>query len=193
MRASSAAQSVFDPQRRGWFFVIGVSPGLSAVGYCVLDVDPQGMAHCLDFEVLTGNRAAQLERAGIDIALATAAQLVSRFQIHSKILNVVLERYYPCVIAVGPAALSREPPAFIEAAVTALQSSASLFGLQVKFVDQDQLRDAFPGERLAAAVQSRLSTPIGSRDKRVLRAAAAGLAAAQEVRTESLQRMVANR
>jgi len=185
MAASSVAtQSPFDRSRSGWFFVVGISPGLSAVGYCVLDVDAAGRAHCLTYDVLTGNRAAQLERAGIDISIANVVQLATRFRIHSRILNVVLERYYPCVVAIGPAAINKEPPKFVEAAVSALHETALLFGLKVVTVSEAELHDRYPKERLPTLVQSRIETPI--RDRRVLRAAAAGLAAAESVRPIAL-------
>jgi hypothetical protein len=178
--------SPFDPKRRGWFVVLGIAPGLSAVGYCVLDIDARGVGHCLDYDVLMGNRAAQLGRANADLSLATLAQLIHRFRVHRMIIEVVCERHYPCVLAIGPAALSREPPEFIVAARKALTDMAGFFGLRVVDVTKHALRETFPGEKLPGLVQDRLAAPIGSRDRRVLRAAGAALVAASEVRAEKM-------
>ena len=166
--------------------VLGIAPGLGAVGYCVLDIDARGVGHCLDYDVLMGNRAAQLGRANADLSLATIAQLVHRFRVHRMIIEVVCERHYPCVLAIGPAAVSREPPLYISAARSALGDMAAFFGLRLVEVSKHDLRSAFPGEKLPGLVQDRLAAPIGSNDRRVLRAAGAALVAASEVRSEKM-------
>jgi len=166
--------------------VLGVAPGLNAVGYCVIDVDTDGMSHCLDYDVLMGNRAAQLERAGADLSLANLAQLVLRFRVHAKIIGVLFERHYPAVLAIGPAALTKEPPEHIRASRSALVGMATLFGVRVIDVTQADMKTAFPTEKkLHSIVLDHLATPIESRDRRVLRAAGSALAAAQQVRAES--------
>lgn len=180
--------SSFDPRRNPWFVVLGIAPGLTAVGYCVLQVDENsGIVHCLDYDVLMGNRAAQLDRANANLATATIAQLVQRFHAHALILSVVFERHYPLVLAIGPAATTKEPDKHIRAARQALKDMAKLFGIRVITISKEQLKDAFPGEKLRSVVQDRIATPIGSRDRRVLRAAGAALAAANEVRSLSLR------
>jgi hypothetical protein len=187
MAASPEYPSPFDPKRRGWFVVLGIAPGLGAVGYCVLDIDAHGVGHCLDYDVLMGNRAAQLDRANADLSLAVnVAQLISRFRVHRMIIEVLCERHYPFALAIGPAALSREPPLYVSAARSALADMARVFGLHVVDVSKQSLRRAFPGEKLPGLVQERLASPIGSNDRRVLRAAGAALVAAHEVRSEKL-------
>lgn len=179
--------SPFDPRRNGWFVVLGIAPGLSAVGYCVLDIDAQGLAHCLDYDVWSGNRTAQLDRANANLSTATIAQLIRRFHCHALLVDVLFERHYPLVLSIGPPATSKEPDKHVRAASKALKDMARPFGIRVHTFTKDQLRDAFPGEKLRTLVQDRLASPIGSKDRRVLRAAGAALAAANEVRGLALR------
>jgi len=179
------AASPFDPKRRGWFVVLGLSPGLSSVGYCVLDIDSGGIGHCLDYDILMGNRAAQLSRASADLTLANIAQLIRRFRIHRRIIEVLCERHYPYALAIGPG-VRREPEDHVDAARRALVDMAGFFGIRIIDVSKSELRATFPGEKLHLMVQERLATPIGSRDKRILRAAGSALVAASGLRSANL-------
>jgi hypothetical protein len=157
---------------------------LSAVGYAVLEFDAQGLGNCLDWDVWGGNRTAQLDRARANLTTATVVQLIKRFHVHALLVNVLFERHYPLILSIGPPALTKEPDKHVRAAAKALQDMARPCGIRVFTYSKDELRDAFPGEKLRSIVQERLVDPIGSRDRRVLRAAGAALAAANEVRLE---------
>lgn len=181
------APSPFADHREGWFVSLGVSPGLSAVGYSVLDFEPNGRAHSLDHDVFMGNRGAQLERARASLDVATVAQLMDRFRVHRKLLEVLCERHYPLVIAIGPQAVKRESDKQIKAACTAIGLMAGFFGIQVVYAPLDKIKAAFPREKLPQLVAKRLVGSLGSRDTRIVRAAAAAIYGATEVRSLPLR------
>lgn len=89
--------------------VLGIAPGVVNLAYCVLHYK-EGIGW------LPMARAAELLK-GIRLNGATLpTDFVRKAQQHAKILRVVLERFPPVLIAVGPPARPKEPELRIEAA-----------------------------------------------------------------------------
>ena len=148
---------------------LGVTPGISSVGYCVLEYNGNCKCDPLDADILPGSRLVKGE--------LTLAQLVKRFQVHRMLLSVVWERHLPLVLAIGPPA-GREPPVNAETAAGILASLGVAFGVPVIHVSRKELQKAFhcnQKRKLAAVVGQNLLHPIGSRDKRLVAAAATAM------------------
>lgn len=87
--------------------VLGIAPGLQNLGYCVVSCDAnRELPHALYWELLKG----------IWMRGATApAELQKKAKAHRLVLDIVLERWQPMLIAVGPPALTKEPKLQVEA------------------------------------------------------------------------------
>lgn len=158
---------------------LGITPGLSSVGYCFLAFEPTGRITAVDFDVLIGTRPSQRRKLGIPdpTPLSSLTELMERFRVHSYLLEILMERFTPIVVAVGPPARSREPAVFSQAASGAIQLLGSALGIPVHLVDKLSINRRFPGAHFARDIQERLEERIRSTDRRVLLAAASAFVA----------------
>jgi hypothetical protein len=160
--------------------VLGVAPGLTTASFAVLAFSQKYPPRVLDYDVLIGTRPSQLRKLGIPELefISSAVELAKRFKVHRMVIEVICERHTPCLVAVGPAAKTKEPDPHVAGARMALHAMAALFDLPVYDVSEQELKGAFRGEKLQTAVQRRLVSPIGSSDRRVMIAAASAMVAA---------------
>jgi Holliday junction resolvasome RuvABC endonuclease subunit len=160
--------------------VLGVAPGLTSASFAVLAFSANNAPQVLDYDVLIGTRPSQLAKLGIPALelLSNITELAKRFKVHRLVIEVIVERHTPCLIALAPAARSKEPSAHVAGARMAVRSMAALFDLPVFDVTKEKINRVFQGEKLLTAVQRRLYVPIGSSDRRVMLAAGAALVAA---------------
>lgn len=150
--------------------VLGVSPGLSALSYCVVGSTPSVKARHVDYDVL---HARALSRE--------AKQSPSkRARVHQLVLGVVLERDPPDIIAIGPVHDRFEELAHVEAARDMLTQIALTAGARVvDFPRRQQLVYRLgdrAGRALGHAVNDHLVAPLGAGDRRIVLAAATALA-----------------
>jgi hypothetical protein len=159
--------------------VLGVAPGISSASFAVLAFSQAEPPRVVDYDVLIGTRPSQLRKLGIPEVdlISNVVDLAKRFKVHRLVIEVICERHMPCMVAVGPAAKSKEPYPHVAGARMALHAMAALFELPVCDVSKEALHGAFRGEKLLTAVQRRLACPIGSSDRRVMLAAAAAMVA----------------
>jgi hypothetical protein len=154
--------------------VLGISPGLHALAYSVLEYNGQPTAELLDADVL---------HAGRGMTPRDAIEIARRCRAHRLVLDIVLSRNPPGAIALGPQAEPREPPEHIAIVRLALMTLGQAFRVTVyDFGDKRKLYEAL-GLRMTEQRQfgGRIRTAIGgvpvSRDKRVVLATAAAVAA----------------
>lgn len=115
MRTYRAAQSRHH-EACSILIVLGIAPGLQNLGYCIVSYKDDGS--------LPKARYRELLK-GIWMRGATApAELQKKAKAHRMVLDIVLERWQPVLIAVGPPALPKEP---------AIQVDAARFVLRVFF------------------------------------------------------------
>ena len=159
---------------------LGLTPGLSCVGLCVIafPAGSQGIGRLIEHDVLIGTRPSQRKKLGIPepSPLSSIAELARRFKVHALLLETLLERHLPRIIAVGPAAKNKEPAAFWEAASRAICSMATVFRIPSHVVTKADIAQHFQGP-IAIELDRRLSEPLQSSDRRVLLAAAAAIVA----------------
>jgi len=152
--------------------VFGVCPGLSAVAYSVLLCEGSGLALPLDNDVL---------HAGRGVVPRTAAEIAKRWRAHTLILDVVFERNPPALLAVGPPADSSEPAEHVFAARLAAKGIATLLRIPWRdYASMPDLLGALGVDRpriMTSEVKRSLRGVLGTRDRRVLTATAAAIAA----------------
>lgn len=153
--------------------VLGVTPGIRALSYVVLDVSG-ALPVSIDHDVLTGGRIKE-----------TLADLAKKAYVHGLILSVVLERDPPLMLAIGPACNPKDPPEHVLAARAVLTALAMRFRVQVVDVSEEDVHRALApeaGVSLSRIVHRHLSGMIGSNDRRVAMAAAVALTARKHLR-----------
>lgn len=148
--------------------VLGVSPGLKALAYSVIRAGSPPCA--IDHDVLLGGRIK-----------GSLADLPKKAHVHALVLDVVLERDPPQVIALGPPCNLKEAPEYVQAAIAMLKQMASRAGVPVIDMPEALLLKALclPRESLPRAVNRLLGqeTPLGTDDPRLVRAVGTALAA----------------
>lgn len=160
---------------------MGITPGLSSVGFCSLAFSPDGGIRPVEYDILIGTRPSQRKKLGIPepSAFSSLAELVKRFRVHGYILEILMERHEPVCVAIGPPAKTREPAEFSVAATMAIQTMGQLIGIPVYQVDKRQINSYFPGAHFARDIQERMATKVESTDRRILLAAASAYVAFQ--------------
>lgn len=150
--------------------VFAVAPGVKHLGYVVLEYNGNGVCRPLDSDILSGKRAVQ--------GKLNAGMLRKKFNPHQLIITTVWERYFPVVLALGPPADSSEPALNGEIARVVLAEIGRIMGVEVVDVNESELADAFGLERgrsMKSVVGHALSQPLGSRNRGLTLAAAAGI------------------
>lgn len=154
--------------------VLGIAPGIQTLAYSVLAYDGGTKGYPVDCDVLHAGRGAVSLNPWV---------LAKRARAHHLILGVVLERNPPAVVAVGPKVSSKEPVECADAIRVMVRALAQAFNVAVTDIADRKRLAGLLGERsLAGAVRQGLSTPLGSRDQRVLLATAIALAGAAQHR-----------
>ena len=166
--------------------VLGVVPGLAKLAYAVLSFRTESVAVPIDCDVLhaTGHSAT-----------APMWKISRSARVHHMIMGVVCNRDPPAALSLGPALDPSEPKNHVEAVRTVLSTMA--LGLRarcVTFETEKELRrtfsrhygeDMYIGERgLRMAVRCSLASPLPTKDRRVVLAAAVALAGALQIRSE---------
>ena len=155
--------------------VLGISPGLRALSYCVLAYH-QGatLADPIAADVLHGGKS----RPGVVFNLAAHAR------VHHMILAVVCERNPPMLVALGPACDPSEPQEHVDAVKTLIYILAVTAGATIVDVsDRKALRAALgvPTDRgIRPAVCAGIRGRVQTRDRRILLATATALAGASQ-------------
>lgn len=147
--------------------VLGVSPGLRALAYSVMRAgDPP---RSIDHDVLLGGRVSE------------TTDLAKKAHVHALVLEVVLERDPPQIIALGPPCNAKEPKEHVDAAVAMIRQLAARTSARALVFGEAHLVAALclPRESLPRAVNRLLgpTQPIDTDDRRLVRAVAASLAA----------------
>lgn len=153
---------------------LGITPGIRSLGYCVLQVNQNRRAELVDTDVL---------HAGRRTPAHDAADVARRTRSHHLILDVVLRRNPPAVIALGPSADAKEPPEHVGLVRLGLVALGS--ALAVRVVDlgsQEAILEAL-STTTSKGLATRLRTVIVGgnavpRDRRLLLATAAAVAGA---------------
>jgi hypothetical protein len=103
-----------------------------------------------------------------------------RSRVHQLVLSVVAERWPPTVVCIGPPLDPREPELHVQATLVMLRAVAAAMGVPIQRIESEaelfRRLDARP-PRLGPAVQRRLTSPLGTRDRRIVLATAAAVAA----------------
>lgn len=150
--------------------VFSVAPGVRHLGYVVLEYNGNGSCHPLDSDILSGKRLVE--------GKPNPGQLRRKFGAHQLIISTVWERYLPVVLALGPPADPNESPLNAELARVVIAEIGRIMGVEVVNVTESELSDAFALERgrsLKSVVGHALSQPLGSRNRGLTYAAAAGI------------------
>lgn len=111
-----------------------------------------------------------------------AAGVIKRFNVHRLVLGVVTERYVPLVLAIGPNSDSSEPSDHVETMCNLLRAMATGVGIRVRDMRTKADICAVLGVRetgIGRAVNKNLHRGLASRDRRIVLATAAALAAAK--------------
>lgn len=145
---------------------LGIAPGLKALAYSVIRADSPPCP--VDHDVLLGGRIK-----------GSLADLPKKAHVHALVLEVVLERDPPDVIAIGPACNVKEPLEHVQAAIAMLSQLADRVGVQILLVSEERLQQTLcmPKESLQRAVNRLLGqeTPLDTDDPRLVRAVATSL------------------
>ena len=103
-----------------------------------------------------------------------------RSRVHQLVLSVVAERFPPAQISIGPQIDPREPELHVQATLVMMRAVAAAMGVPILRIETEaelfRRLEARP-PRLGPAVQRRLTAPIGTRDRRIVLATAAAVAA----------------
>lgn len=145
---------------------LGIVPGLASMGYCVVDVSLP-IVNPLDCDVLLGSKLKN-----------STATLLKKAAVHRLVLDIVLERTPPAILALGPPLNTKEPPEHIEAVRYMLRMVARTINIPVVEMDMQLICQTLGlDERsLARKVRKQLQHPLGSRDRRLLIATAVAIA-----------------
>lgn len=108
--------------------VLGVSPGIKKLAYCV--IEPVGDPADPEWELLDLDRLKGAKVAATALAAFGASELVKKFKVHDLILSTIWERYTPEVMVVGPPADPAESERLVSAARRALRSMAASYGME---------------------------------------------------------------
>jgi hypothetical protein len=136
----------------------------------MLEYNGNGLCHPLDSDILSGKRFFRGD--------PNLAALRKKFNAHQLLISTVWERYLPVAVALGPQADESEDPLVAELARAVLGELGTLMGAKVVRVDQAGLAEAFGTQRgrsLKSVVGEILSAPLGSRNRCLTLAAAAGI------------------
>ena len=152
--------------------VLGIAPGGRNLAYCVLHYkEGEGWLPTVRLaELLKGIR---LHGASM------ATDLQRKAGHHVKILTVVLERFPPTLIAVGPPALSTEPEFHTEAARFVLKmliTKLSHAGLPLRHMEwrtKTELAHALGIDKWRSVLDGRIADPTGRVKKPAVQIAAA--------------------
>lgn len=150
--------------------MFGVAPGVKHLGYVVLEYNGTGRCRPLDGDILSGKR--------LLAGNPNRALLRKKFHAHQLILDTVWERHWPVAMAIGPPADASESPLNAELAAVVLSEVGRITGVTVVRATEAELGEALGvgrGRTLKTAVTRSLTTPLGSRNRILLLAAAAGL------------------
>ena len=160
---------------------MGITPGLSSVGFCSLAFFSNGRIRPVEYDILIGTRPSQRAKLGIPepTALSSLQELCDRFRVHGYILEILMERHAPVCVAIGPPAKTREPAVFSLAATQAIQTMGALMGISVHSIDKKIINRHFPGAHFARDIQEKLVRKVESTDRRILLAAASAYVAFQ--------------
>lgn len=126
--------------------VLGISPGITRLSYCVLSPGPS----IVDCDTLKG---AKLGVAAI--AALGLSELSRKFRVHDLILSVIWERYEPTKIVIGPAS-DKEHPMLVKIAQEALREMALQCSMEVdEYLSDEALASKFDTtpKRIRSAVE----------------------------------------
>lgn len=150
--------------------VLGIAPGLDALAYSVVWWKESGDAVTVDTDVLRCR----------PLSLEGKRNPDKRSRVHQLVLSVVTERFPPTQICIGPQLDPREPELHVQATLMMLRAIAAAAQVPVLRIETEaelfRRLEARP-PRLGPAVQRRLTAPIGTRDRRIVLATAAAVAA----------------
>jgi hypothetical protein len=103
-----------------------------------------------------------------------------RCRVHHLVLSVVLERHPPALIALGPPTDTAEAEEAVDALRGTLRAIATVMRVPViEHRSQEALIDTLDlrGRSFGRAIHRAMGRPLGSRDRRIVHAAAAAMAA----------------
>lgn len=156
--------------------ILGIAPGLGALAYSVLEsVDGQA-PEPLDSDVL---------HAGRRLDGATALEIARRCRAHHLLLDVILRRHPPAIVATGPQLDKKEAPEQVAAVRLLIVGVASAMNVpHYDYSNRDTLLHALGanGRGLSGIVRRELGEGISSKDRRIVLASGAALAATAEHR-----------
>lgn len=160
--------------------VVGISPGLGALAYSALGWSPRSpdSLDALDSDII---------HAGRQLKAGSALQIARRCRAHHLMLDVVFGRYPPAIVAIGPQLNRRELPEHVAAIRVLIQGISMALTIPLyDFGDRKDLLDALDAKQkgLAWAVDQKLNGSLGSRDRRIVLATGAALAAINTSRRE---------
>lgn len=156
--------------------ILGIAPGLGALAYSVLEANGHRELLPLDSDVL---------HAGRRLDAATAWEIAKRCRAHHLLLDVILRRHPPAILALGPRLDRREPDEHVAAVRLLIHALGT--GLNVPLYDYAERSDLLEalganGRGLSGLVRAQLGDGISSKDRRIVLASGAALAAVREFR-----------
>lgn len=149
--------------------VLGVAPGLDALAYSVVWWQDGGQVVTVDADVLRCR----------PLSLESKLNPNKRARVHQLLISVVTERFPPTQIVIGPQLDPREPELHVQATLMMLRAVAAAASVPVARIESEgELFERLGARppRLGPAVQRRLTSPLGTRDRRIVLATATAVA-----------------
>ncbi len=165
--------------------VLGISPGVRSLAYCLLRVRPAGELEVVDHELMKGGRPQPAD---------TKEALQKRSKPHSLVLHIVMERAFesnggaPLLVAIGPS--GKDVPSLellaVRIVLTGLCAELEARGVRINCInilDTRSLDEAL-GARVKAAVREELGKEGATlaRAPYLLMAAGTAIAAIRQVK-----------
>jgi Holliday junction resolvasome RuvABC endonuclease subunit len=152
--------------------VLGLTSGLTSIGYSIVEVTAPTELRQLECNVLAGTRMKNVHT-------------LKRCYSHHLVLQVLLERHPPMLIALGPALSAKEPAEYVGAMRTMIRTCAELIRIPLlEFENESEITATLKygdaarrPRRLNGLVAYHLGGPLPSRDRRAVLATATALAA----------------
>lgn len=155
--------------------VLGISPGLRSLAYCVLVFrDDSPVAEQIDADVNRGGRGKP----------KNPFELTRFARVHALILDIVLDRNPPAIVVIGPS--EPEPPEYLDAVRAMVFSLAVALRIPVVDLAEPKALNSALGvatdRALKIAVSDRVKGRVQTRDRRQWLATAAAVAGAEHQR-----------
>lgn len=170
--------------------VLGISPGVRSLAYCLVATRENGALEVVDHELMKGGRPQPSD---------TKEALQKRSRPHSLVLHIVMERAFekngghPLIVAIGPSGKDLPSIELLAVRVVLLGLCAELEGLGVRLTTLNIMRPNELAAALGAPVKTAVRQELGSQGAAFARAPyllmAAGTALAALRQTQGNQRV----